>query len=98
MSFDGVVLFVVERMFLEINKIIEIIFKRLDIIEGSYVFLNQYFMFNNQNSELNVFDLEDVVFFYVIFFLCLFFLCLFQFISNFSIYDYMGMYVFDLLK
>lgn len=42
MGFECVVyvLFVVERMFLEINKIIEIIFKRLDIIEGSYVFLN----------------------------------------------------------
>lgn len=92
MDLEDVVLFVVERMILELNKIIEIIIlKRLDIFEGSYVFFNQFVICNNQYSVLNLFDLDDVVCFDVIFFLCLFQLII-------SIYDDISMYVFQLVK
>lgn len=98
MSLDGVVSSVAERMLPEINKTTEIISKRLDTTEGRHVFLNQYSMFNNQNSEPNVSDSEDVVSFHAISPSCSSPLCSSQSISNLSIHDYMGMHVPDSLK
>lgn len=51
MGLEGVVSSVAEKMLPEINKTTEIISKRLDTTKGSHVFLNQYFMFNNQNRS-----------------------------------------------
>lgn len=98
MGLEGVVSSVAERMLPEINKTIEIISKRLDTTEGSHVFLNQYSMFNNQNSEPNVSDSEDVVSFNAISPSCSSHLCSSQSISNLSIQDDMGMHVPDSLK
>lgn len=98
MGLEGVVSSVTERMLPEINKSTEIISKRLDTTEGRHVFLNQYSMFNNQNSEPNVSDSEDVVSFNAISPSCSSPLCLSQSISNLSIHDDMGMHVPDSLK